>query len=119
MSLRLDLPETHPFYIYIGNDVAEPFGFIDENGTPIDLTGWGIKAQLRTKQKRTATLLADFVVDRTHETEGLIALTLTDIVSGSLVGHKGFYDILLTDLNGFDETYIGGMITFLSTVTVK
>lgn len=119
MALLLNLPETHDFYIRKGNDISEPFGFTDEEGRPIDLTGWGIKAQLRAKKKRTATLLAEFGIDRAKEAEGLIALTLTEVVSGALAGKKGYYDILLTDLAGFDETYVSGEVTLIDTVTVK
>ena len=116
MSVELD---DFEIIIRKGNDFREPFDCADKNGMPINLSGWGIKAQLRAKKKLTATLLADFVIDRSEEATGRIYLVLPLATSAALPGRKGYYDILFTNPDDFSETYVEGKARLDQTVTVK
>ena len=116
MSIELD---DFEIIIRKGNDFREPFDCANKDGVPLNLTGWGIKAQLRAKKKLSAALLADFVIDRSEEATGRIYLALPLSVTAALPGRKGYYDILFTNPGDFSETYVEGKARLDQTVTVK
>ena len=103
--------------IYKGNDFSMTVSFLDALGDPLDLTGWTGYAQIREERSKSSTLIADFTV--THNgAGGVVTMTLADTDTNPS-GNKGFYDLLMVDDDGFDETYLTGQVTFVPTVTDK
>lgn len=103
--------------VYKGNDFRMFVYFKDLNNDPVDLTGWTGFAQIRDEKKASANLLSTFVVT----VEGLTGKVTMELIDSetSPDGNRGFYDLLMVDDEGFDETYVEGLVTFVDTVTVK
>lgn len=101
--------------IKIGGDFEEEFtlGF--------DITGWGIKSQIRTKQRLSAPLVADFAVTVVESVTGRFKISLTDVETSGITTRRKqcAYDILLTNPMGLDEYYIKGAAIIEQSVTVK
>lgn len=103
--------------VYKRNDFKMFVYFKKVDDTPVDLTGWTGYAQIRADKDANAELLATF--DVTIEgLDGKVTMVLTDDETNP-DGNKGYYDLLMVDDEGFDETYVEGLVTFLDTVTVK
>lgn len=114
-------PITHNITIYKGNDYeSDEFLVRDKNGNSVDISLWGVKSQCREKEARDSTLICDFTVN-VSDVDGVkvFTISLTDTETGEIEAKKGFYDILLTDPDGFDFTYVKGAVTFTDTVTDK
>ena len=103
--------------VYKGNDFRMYVYFKDVNGDPVDLSGWTGYAQVRDEKSASGNLLCTFDVT-VSGSEGKVTMELTDDET-SPAGNKGYYDLLMVDDEGFDETYVEGLVTFIDTVTVK
>lgn len=102
------------------NDFNESFEFIQDDGSPMDLTGWTIKSDIRKGPSKLSELIVSFTLSIPLPTNGKVYLSLTDTQTGAMIGfNTAYYDILLTSPTGFDETYVEGSITINSSITVK
>jgi len=110
-------PVQHDITIRKGRDFSEYFGLRNDDDTPMDLTGYTVKAQIRASRDTTSTLIADFTVRIDDPTTGDIYLELTDTVTAGLTATRAYYDLLLTDPSGIDETYVEGAVTVRGSVT--
>jgi len=115
------LPLEKNLMIYKGDDFQSPtFRILDDQGVPVDLSGWTIQSQIKAKKLPDADLIADFTVTiSTPTTEGGFLLSLTDTQTAGITQAKGYYDVLITDSAGKDTRYVVGEIIFTPTVTVK
>jgi len=104
-----------------GNDFLQNLQFATDAAglNPIDITDNTFKAEIRESQSRSSTLIATFTVTIVNAVNGQISMSLTDTQTGAIERRQGFWDILRTDLAGFDSTPIGGVVNFKDTVTVK
>jgi hypothetical protein len=103
--------------VYKGNDFKMFVYFKDDDGVAVDITSWTGYAQVREEKKASGTLIASFTVTIAGAL-GKVTMELAD-TDTSPDGNKGFYDLLMVDDAGFDETYIEGLVTFVETETVK
>lgn len=103
--------------IKIGGDFEEEFtlGF--------DITGWTVKSQIRTKQRQSAQLVANFAINVIEVTIGRFKLSLDEVATSAIPSltrrRQCYYDVLLTNPMGLDEYYIKGVVTLEQSVTVK
>lgn len=102
----------HNLTIDIGRDFREWYGFRNEDDTPIDLSGATLKAQIREQSSSASALIAEFTIDTAQAANGDIYLTLNDGQTAAITQSKGYYDILVTDASGTDETWIYGDVIF-------
>jgi hypothetical protein len=108
----MDSPLQHDLIIDIGRDFNEYFGFTDDADTPLDMTGYTVKAQIRSGESSGSTLIAEFTVDNSALADGELWLRLTDAQTAAITASSGYYDILVTDASGTDETWVFGTVTF-------
>ena len=103
--------------IKLGGDFEEEFtlGF--------DITGWTIQSQIRTKQRLSAPLVANFVVAVIDVVTGQFKLSLDEVAKAAISTvtrrKRCHYDVLLTNPLGLDEYYIKGSVILEPSVTVK
>ena len=81
--------------------------FKDSTGAPINLTGWGIYAQIWNKGRTTKH--ADFLVTPVNLALGTVKISLTDVETAGLPC-ESFYDVLLENPSEIKEYYLEGMI---------
>lgn len=88
-------------------------------GTPINLTGYTVRAQVRTKRSPTATLIAELTVDVTP-LEGRVILSLTAAETAELSFIKGEWDMELVPPSGENDArrLFQGKVDFSREVTV-
>lgn len=104
---------TYDFQIRKGSDVSEPFLIQDDQGNPLDLTGWTILSQIRAGKSDDTELIAAFDVVIADPASGRVVLELSNAVSSAIAVKKGYYDILYIDTNNKRKYYCEGAITFL------
>jgi len=100
-----------------GREFSEWFGLRNDDDTPMDLTSYTVRAQIRADIDIAATLIADFSVRIDDPATGDIYLELTDAQTSALTARRGYYDLLLTDPSGIDETYAEGTVIIKGSVT--
>jgi hypothetical protein len=113
------IPETYPITIIRGREFDVAFTFVGLN-----LTGYTIKAQARETESQSSALIfptgtTAFTLAVVSGTDSTVTLTLTDTQTAGITASQGWYDLLLTDGTGKDETYIRGPVTVIGSVTVK
>lgn len=79
--------------------------FKDPEGTPIDITGWEVLAQIWEKTRNNK--LADFTVTVLDQEEGRVQLSLSYEDTEELPD-KAFYDVLVIDAGARRQYYLEG-----------
>jgi hypothetical protein len=82
-----------PLDITQGATFSNTFLYKNEDGTPIDLTGYTAKGQIRAKEDPEATLYADFTC-AVDGPGGSLTISLTADET-SAIPASGFYDVFL------------------------
>ena len=85
--------ETHGTYdmtIYKGNDFEKLFSFKNADETPMDLTGFTVKSQVRDFPGRSETLLMEFTIEIPDPPNGQVILKATDTQTGAVEASKGY-----------------------------
>lgn len=108
------IPDTYHFTIIRGRDFDETFEF-----PALNLTGYTAKMQIRTAESQSAPLIAEVTLTVTPGTDSTIRCVLTDTVTAAITHDVGYYDLLISNPGGSDDTYVRGTITVLGSVTVK
>jgi hypothetical protein len=113
------IPDTVPITILRGRDFDITFTFEDLN-----LTGYTAKSQARETESQTSALIfpagtTQFTCVVTPGTDSTVKLSLTDTQTAGIVKPQGWYDLLLIDPSGHDDTYVRGPVTVGGSVTVK
>lgn len=93
---------TYDILIPQGFTWREVFTYTEDDGTtPIDLTGWEGRGQVRKRRSREAELLAEIEIE-IDGPAGDVTATLHAVVTDEM-SSSGFYDIKLTDGDDDDE----------------
>lgn len=108
------IPDTYNFTVLRGRDFDETFEFV-----ALNLTGYTARLQIRSAESQIAPLIAEATLVITPGTDSTIRVTLSDTVTAAITQDVGYYDLLLVDPSGKDDTYVRGTMTFLGSVTVK
>jgi len=104
--------------IYKGRDFKMNAYFKDQKGDPADLSGWTGKAQVRETQKSTSNLLFDMSVVVALPLEGKVVIEASDHDT-DIEQSQGFWDLLMTDPSGYDDSYILGRVSLVDVPTKK
>lgn len=101
--------------IYQGADYSQAFQLFQPDGvTPIPLTGYTAKAQIRLRPGDTGLPIAEFTATVTPAT-GIVTLSLTEVQTAALV-KEAVYDVFLT---GADSVlFLQGTVTIDKRVTI-
>ena len=98
-------PGLYNIVIQQGADWEKAFQLFDSDGVGLNLTGSIIEAEIWTERKTSK--LADFTVTITDMLVGKFKLNLTDTITSTLP-ESGYYDIKVTDANGFSNYWVRG-----------
>lgn len=98
-------PGNYDITIQQGADWEKVFQLFDSDNDPVDLTGATVEAEIWTAEKRAK--LADFTVSWVDRVIGKFKLSLSDAVTFALP-KNGYYDIKVTDANGFSNYWVRG-----------
>lgn len=98
-------PGNYDITIQQGADWEKTFQLFDSNGEAVDLTGATVDAEIWTAGKHIK--LADFTVSWVDRAIGKFKLNLSDTVTFGLP-KNGYYDIKVTDANGFANYWVRG-----------
>lgn len=101
---------------------------VDDLGvkTPIDLTGYTIRSQIRKNYVQTSPVIREFLVTITSPENGEFSLSLTDSETAdiepappSMLAETplGYYDILVTAPTGTVSLLLQGPVTYYQTIT--
>lgn len=113
------VPKKLDLEILKGSDYIKELTIAQQDLTPIDLTGWIIRAQVRKKRDKETDVIFEFTINYVDLANGRFNLEIDDITTDAIAVTNGFYDVLFTDPAGIDEYYVYGDIKFLPTVTEK
>lgn len=81
--------------------------FKDANGTPVDLTGWVVDAQVWNKERTTK--YAGFAVTYTNRSIGSVSLALTDTQTEAFPD-ECYWDVLLENPAGLRNYWLEGIV---------
>lgn len=101
-------PGTYNIVIQQNADWEKTFQLFDSNSDAVDLTGATVEAEIWTEKKRAK--LADFSVAWVDRSIGKFTLSLSDTVTSTLPV-SGYYDIRVTDADGFSNYWVRGQAT--------
>jgi hypothetical protein len=79
---------------------------IKVDGTPLDLSGYSFAAQIR--EHHTSPDSVDFTVNIVDAPTGVIAMSLTDEVTGTLEPGTQYYDLVMTGSDSRKQRLLGG-----------
>lgn len=111
-------PGTRNLSLYAGD--TEKFNIaITAGGSPVDLTGWTGKAEIRPT-RGSATLIATFTTTiSSTPTDGTLVIALSKVQTAALpVGDSiGVWDLQMTAPGGDVKTFLTGSVSVTQDVT--
>jgi hypothetical protein len=108
-------PAEHNLTIYRDRDYSKVFVICDVARTPINLTNYSARAQIRPV-KDSSELIVSFTVV-VVAAEGKITISLTDTQTLALDESKGWWDLELTDPSNLRKNYVEGSVAIKRTVS--
>ena len=90
--------------------------FKDSTGSPINLTGASIAAQVYDESR--SIKYADWTVVYTNRVGGIVDISLSDTDTANFALDTLFYDVLLTDSTGSKNYYLEGKLFISEGYTV-
>ena len=107
--------------IYRGDTGVLEVGYQEPDGTPVNLTGYSAKLQVRPKPGDSATALLEL----THSSgiainaaAGTLLVTITPAQSVALGAGRFAYDLQITSAGGIVTTLVGGVLLVHPEVTL-
>lgn len=112
-------PAEHDLYIVRGDTWQQDFIYESPADTPVDLTGYSARLQVRKARFSDSTLLAlsSDDGDITLDDEGNIQVTATAAVTALLDFSTARYDLELTSAGGIVTTLLEGEVRLIKDVT--
>lgn len=115
MAAPEELTPCYDFVIRQGTDEVLEILYAEDDGTPIDLTGYTVRAHFRTKVGATPTLLelesdtpAPGVTFDPLGVSGIIRVTLSDTLTSSLTFSRAVWDMKVTSPGGLTTRILHG-----------
>lgn len=105
----MSTPATYDIIIHQGATFKLDLEYLDSNGNPVDMTGYGVDAQLWNRLNTDK--IADFDFAWKAQASGAFRLVLSNTVTSGIT-EQGQYDILLTEPSG-DKYYLLEGIAYL------
>jgi hypothetical protein len=108
------LPAAINLNAYRGDDFAFTLTVTDANNNPVDVTGWTILAQIRTRPDAIDPPTAVFTVS---VAVNVITLTLSHTVSAGIAAGLYVWDCQLTNLSAAVHTIAAGSMSLTADVS--
>lgn len=99
-----------------GTDFEEEFNLYEDDGTPLDLTGYVGSAKIR--KYPASPKYKPFTITFIDREEGRIKLSLTNTQTSGLESGRNYYDLLLTDGSGKIKKVVEGSIVVNDSATL-
>jgi len=109
-------PSTSDIQIRKYRTFSREFEFTDGNDVALDLTSYFITAQVREQQNYNSDLIIAFDVDKSQALTGIITISLTEDVTGSLTNSSGYWDMLF-ESTGEKESWLEGRVEISESIT--
>lgn len=105
-------------FIQQGTTWAISWPITTPEGDPVDVTGWGVQAQIRASKTATE-VLHEFTTTRENAfaDQGAVTLSVTPNESSAWPWRSGVYDVELTDPTGRVARIAEGSVTVSAEVT--
>lgn len=104
----MSAPGRYEIQFWKGDSWSMTVSLVTPEGTPIDLTGWSVAANVYRNADTTDTPLLP--IDAAVGADGLITLSLTAVQTASLSSY-GVWDLKLFDEGGQVRTVLAGPVT--------
>lgn len=111
---------TYDFEIEQGTTLLKPIVWKDSNGTPVNLTGYSAKMQVRQSAASPDALLEMSTVNgkiQITPSTGTIVLVFSATTTAAITWKRGKYDLELTAGDGTVTRLIEGEITISKEIT--
>ena len=102
------IPGKKNFTVQRRADFPLRLTFKDSTGSPINLNGFTVAAQVYDDPRTTK--FADFTVTYTDRVSGIVDIKLSDTDTANFTPNILFYDVLLTDGSGSKNYYLEGKL---------
>lgn len=89
--------DTVNLSLYRWSTFRQRINVVDENGSPVNLTGHGAKLQVRASHAATAVLFEALDSDYLTPGNGFVDIEVPGGVSGPLTFASGVYDLFVTE----------------------
>ncbi len=97
-----------------GATYQHPFAWKDNNGTPIDITGWTARMHIRSSVSDDVVLM-ELTTGNGRITldgpEGKVTLTISATDTTAISWKKGVYDLELEDPGGYVKRLVEGKVS--------
>lgn len=109
-------PATRDLVLYRGDDYAHQITFQDDSDPPqvFDLTGYTFKAQIRDRSENGTVVYAEFDIDDSQASDGIIVLHLN--AAATRIPSPGYWDLEVNDGIG-TQTWLKGSVKVSGDVT--
>lgn len=108
---------TSNLYIDQGSDYATIVSVKSANGSPLDLTGYTVKSQMR--KSYSSTTVVDFVATLHDAIQGQIKISMPSATSTGIASGRWVYDVEITQTStGLKKRVVEGIVTVIPQVTL-
>lgn len=97
-----------------GTTYTTDLNLTDENGDPLNLTGYSANSQIRKHYTSSNSVTFSTSI---NATAGVITLSLTANQTANMVGGRYVYDVELTDASNSISRIVEGIVTVTPQVT--
>ena len=101
-------------YIDQGTSFSTVVTITDNNGDPIDLTGYQGASQIRKTYSSSTSYPFDVLVGNTS---GTVTLSMSANATANIAGGRYLYDVELTDTGGLISRVFEGIVTVNPNIT--
>lgn len=113
----MSLPAIVPIKIIKGDTYRHTFFWKDQNGAPINMTGYTVRMQIRNYRGAGATLLQNVTDITISAEEGRTDIVIDESLTTAWTFRRGDYDVVASDAAGKDITLALGPVLVESRVT--
>lgn len=107
---QYSLPLAYDMTVYTGTSYRREFRWLPDGVNPIDFTGWTAR-MLIGAQGGTADLELTSTTGITLGTDGKLTITLTPAQTANLAGGITYYQLDLTEPDGFVRRFLRGKVS--------
>lgn len=119
-SKVVNMTGQYDFTIHKGVSWTPQLTWTDDNGTPIDLTGYSASMDIKAAATDSTSILSfstsggEIVLGTS---DGTIAITATNAQTSAVTANSGVYDLFLTSSSGVVKKLMQGEVEFVVQVT--
>ena len=102
-------------YIDQGTDFFSLINLTNQDGSPLDLTGYSVNSQFRKSYQ--SSFFIDFQAQVYNPTEGVVSLTLAHNVTSGIAAGRYLFDLELTSPTNIRSRALEGIVILSPEIT--